>query len=290
MNAPKPSNSLFGLRPLRVSRSSLDKFTRAAALSAVAVFGLASAAAGGFDLIWGNFEPAHQPIQALGDRIPGRMLLAYLAGLSLISAGVGLQFRRTAHAAALTLALVYLAFALFWLPRFYTAPHALGFRLPVIIGLVGGIAMQLILVAAAVILYAAFSPHGSKPLHPAIRISRWVCGLASASFGLVHLTNVPGTARMIPKWLPLSAEFWTVFTGIAFVLAGLAILSRIQDVLAARLLALMLLLFDLLVLAPLPFHSPHNHVAWGSNAYNMAAVGAFWIFAEYFARPHPRYT
>jgi uncharacterized membrane protein YphA (DoxX/SURF4 family) len=85
---------------------------------------------------------------------------------------------------------------------------------------------------------------------------------------------------MIPKWMPFGADFWTVLTGIAFVLAGLAILSGIRNVLAARLLALMLLVFDVLVLAPLPFASPHDHVAWSANAYNLAAVGAGWIFAE----------
>jgi len=65
-----------------------------------------------------------------------------------------------------------------------------------------------------------------------------------------------------------------------FALAGIAILSGILDVLAARLLARMLLVFSVLVLAPGPLAHPRNHVAWGSNAYNLAAAGAAWIFAE----------
>jgi hypothetical protein len=52
------------------------------------------------------------------------------------------------------------------------------------------------------------------------------------------------------------------------------------DVIAAKLLALMLLVFSALALAPLPFASLHDHVAWGANAYNLAAVGATWIFAK----------
>jgi hypothetical protein len=32
-------------------------------------------------------------------------------------------------------------------------------------------------------------------------------------------------------------------------------------------------------LAPRPLAQPGNHVTWGSNAYNLAAVGAAWIFA-----------
>lgn len=85
---------------------------------------------------------------------------------------------------------------------------------------------------------------------------------------------------MVPKWLPLGGSFWAIITGIAFVFAGLAILSGMLDVLAARLLALMLFVFSVLVLAPGILSHPHNHIPWGSNAYNLAAVGAAWIFGE----------
>jgi uncharacterized membrane protein YphA (DoxX/SURF4 family) len=85
---------------------------------------------------------------------------------------------------------------------------------------------------------------------------------------------------MVPKWMPLGGGFWAILSGIAFILAGIAILSGILDVLAARLLALMLLVFSVLVLAPGALARSHNHVAWGSNGYNLAAVGAVWILAE----------
>jgi hypothetical protein len=68
-------------------------------------------------------------------------------------------------------------------------------------------------------------------------------------------------------------------TGICFVLAGLAILSGILDVLAARLLALMFLVFNLVALPPFIFANPHRHAAWGGNAYNLAAVASAWILA-----------
>jgi len=42
-------------------------------------------------------------------------------------------------------------------------------------------------------------------------------------------------------------NFWAILTGTAFALAGIAILSGILDVLAARLLALMLLVFSVFV-------------------------------------------
>jgi hypothetical protein len=244
------------------------------------LFGAASIGAGVLDLVWGEFEAAHQPIGALGDHVPGQVFLAYIAAALLITGGAAVLLRRTTRAGAIALGIVYLEFALFWLPRFYTAPHALGFRFPVMVGLIGGVFMQLILVAAAAILYFSLSNPGSRSLAAVTLLGRWTFGLAAISFGLVHLTGVAAAARMIPRWMPLTPNFWIVLTGIAFGLAGVAILAQVLDVLAARMLTSMLLLFDVLLLVRLPLASPHNHVAWGANAYNLAAAGAVWIFAE----------
>jgi hypothetical protein len=78
-------------------------------------------------------------------------------------------------------------------------------------------------------------------------------------------------------------NFWAVLTGIAFLLAGSAICLGIMDVLAARLLALMLLLFEGFVEIPPIFIRPHNQATWGAAVYNVAAIGACWIFAEFLA-------
>lgn len=255
----------------------------------VSVFAAGSIAAGILDLIWGDFEAAHQPIQALGDHIPGREVLAYIAALWLIAGGAAILWRRTAPVGALALAAIYFIFAAFWLPRFYTAPHFLGFRISLILGLIGGVCQQLILVAAAASVYASVAKRDSVWLSRVPLLVRWTLGLSSIKFGSGHLTDLQIVAANVPKWMPLGGNFWAILTGIAFMLAGLAILSGILDVLAARLLGLMLLVFSVLVLAPGPFAHPHDHVAWGTNAYNLAAVGAAWIFAESVAsRSGPR--
>ena len=244
------------------------------------MYAAGSISTGILDLIWGDFELAHQPIQALGDYIPGREILAYIAAIWLLAGGTAILWRRTARVGASALAAIYFIFAVFWLPRFYSAPHVLGFRIPVLIGILGGVAQQLILVAAAGIVHASFATRDSVWLSRAPLLVRWTFGLSSIDFGLGHLTGVREVAAMVPKWMPFGGDFWAILTGIAFVLAGIAILWGILDVLAARLLALMLLFFSVLVLAPGPLAHPHNHVAWGSNAYNLAAVGAVWILAE----------
>jgi uncharacterized membrane protein YphA (DoxX/SURF4 family) len=246
----------------------------------VYVYAAGSIAAGILDLIWGDFETAHQPIQALGDHIPGREILAYIAAIWLVAGGAAMLWRRTARTGAWALAVIYFIFAAFWLPRFYTGPHVLGFRIPLLIGLLGGVAQQLILVAAAGIVHASLAAPDPAWLPRALLLARWTFGISSIDFGLGHLTDVPEVGAMVPAWIPFGGNFWAILTGIAFVLAGIAILSGILDVLAARLLALMLLVFSVLALAPEPLAHPRDHIAWGSNAYNLAAVGAAWIFAE----------
>lgn len=248
----------------------------------IALFGLASIAAGILDLVWGEFEAAHQPIQALGDHIPGLQLLAYLAAVWLIVGGAAILWRRTARIGAAALAIIYCIFGAFLLPRLYTAPHLLGYRFSVYIGVLAGIGQQVVLVVAALIVYGSFAARGSVSPAAAF-IARWTFGLCIVAFGLAHFAGVQSVAPMVPKWMPFGGDFWAVTTGIAFMLAGIAIVAEVLDVLAARLLALMLLVFSALVLAPHVPASPHNHIAWGSNAYNLAAVGAAWIAAEWLA-------
>ena len=244
------------------------------------LYAAGSIAAGTLNLIWGDFEAAHQPIQALGDRIPGRAVLAFIAGIWLIAGGAAILWRRLARAGALALAAIYLIFAVFWLPRFYSAIDLMGFKVPLVIGLLAGVGQQLILVAAAGVVHASLVGNHLASDSRAILFARCTFGLSSIAFGLGHLTGVPQVAAMVPEWMPLGGNLWAILTGIAFVAAGLAMLSQILDVLAARLLALMLFSFSVLVLPPAPLARPHDHVAWGSNAYNLAAVGAVAIFAE----------
>src|SRR6185437_12965293 len=101
-------------------------------------------------------------------------------------------------------------------------------------------------------------------------------------FGLGHLIGIRVFASIVPRWIPFGS-FWAVLTGIAFLLAGVAICSRIKDVPAARLLALMLLLFEGLVEVPPIFVRLHDQATWGAAVYNLAAIGACWIFAEFLA-------
>ena len=245
----------------------------------IVVLGLASIAAGILDLIWGEFESAHQPIQAYGDHIPGVTFFAYVTAIWLIVGGAAILFERTARIGTVMLAVIYTAFALFWLPRFSTAPRYLGYRLSVYLGVAGGPGGQLIVTIGALIVYAAKSGRDLSALEATV--ARWVFGLFVADFGIVHLLDIAQPARMVPAWMPMGGAFWAWVSGIAFILAGLGIVSGVLDVLAARLLAVMFLLFSILVLTPNAIASPHDHTTWGGDAYNLAAAGATMIFAAW---------
>lgn len=252
---------------------------RALSNPGIPLYGLATAAAGIMDLIWGDFDGSHQPIQAFGDHIPGRKILAYITGAWMIAGGLAILWRRSARAGGATLAIIYFVFTVFWLPRLYSAPHVLGFRIPVYIGVLAGIGSQLIVVAAGALVYASLATQSSS-WPRAILVARWVFGLCAIDFGLGHLTDLQDNVVYVPKWMPLGADFWIIVTGICFVLAGLAILSGIEDVLASRLLGLMFLAFNLVALPPFILAYPKRHAAWGGNAYNLAAVAAAWILAD----------
>ncbi len=258
--------------------------------AAIYLYAVASIATGAVDFIWGDFERAHQPIQAFGDHIPSHTVFAYAVAVGLVVGGVAILGKHSARWGAAMLGAIYAVFAIFWLPRLYTAPLILGHSFPVYIGVLAGVGTQVITAAAAAIVYAASSPLDTSQTQRSTRTFRWIFGLCAIAFGLAHLTNVADNARLVPAYMPFGQGFWVALTGIAFVLAGLAILSGVLDDLAARLLALMLLVFSVLALAPLIVQYPHAEGSWGTNAYNLAAVGAVWILAEWLSarrRPAP---
>jgi uncharacterized membrane protein len=243
-------------------------------------YGLGTVLTGLLNIAWGAFDASHQPINALGKNLPGQHLLAYVAGVWLVAAGLAILWRRSARIGAAASAIAYLISAAFWLPRYYAGIHALGWRIDVLFGISFGLAQQLMLVAPAAIVYVSSASPDSLLQKRAAIAARWMLGLPPVIFGLFHLVDLPVFATIVPQWMPFG-YFWAALTGIAFFLAGCAICSGIMDVLAARLLALMLLLFAGFVEVPPVFVRLHDEATWGAAIYNVTAIGACWIFAEF---------
>jgi uncharacterized membrane protein len=245
-------------------------------------YGLGTVLTGILDIAWGAFDASHQPIQSLGKNFPGQHILAYVAGVWLVAAGLAILWRRSARIGAAASAIAYLMFAAFWLPRYSVGIHTYGWRLAVLVGVSFGLAQQLMLVSPAVFVYFSTASPNSLVQKRAAIAARWMLGLPPVIFGLFHLTSVRVFASIVPPWMSFGA-FWAVLTGIAFLLAGSAICLGIMDVPAARLLALMLLLFEGFVEIPPIFTRAHHQPTWGAAVYNLAAIGACLIFAELLA-------
>ncbi|GGA54182.1 hypothetical protein GCM10011507_01760 [Edaphobacter acidisoli] len=241
-------------------------------------YGLGTVLAGILDIAWREFDPSHQPIKVLGN-IPGQHILACVVGVWMVAAGLAILWQRTAKIGAAASAAVYAIFTALWLLRYFAAIHVLGWRIDVVAGITFGLGQQILLIAPAAILYATSSPDLLFQKRAAIA-ARWMLGLPPIVFGLFHLIGLRVFATIVPHWMSFG-YFWAGFTGIAFFLAGCAICSGIMDVPAARLLALMLLLFEFLVEIPPIFVRSHNLATWGAAVYNVAAIGACLIFAGF---------
>lgn len=245
-------------------------------------YGLGTVLTGILDIAWGAFDASHQPIRSLGVNLPLQHILSSIVGFSLIVAGVAFLWQRSVRIGAAASAIVYSIFAAFWLARYYTGIHALGWRIDVLFGVTFGLAQQLMLIAPAVIVYVATASPDSQLQKRSVLAARWMLGLPPIIFGLFHLSGLRVFATIVPHWMGFG-YFWAASTGIAFILAGTAICSGIQDILAARLLALMLLLLEGLVEAPPVLIRLHDQPTWGAAVYNVTAIGACWIFAEFLA-------
>src|SRR5580700_11754643 len=145
-------------------------------------YGLGTALTGIQDIAWGVCDASHQPINSLGKNLPGQHILAYVAGVWLVAAGLAILWRRSARIGAAASAIAYLVFAEFWLFRYYAGIHALGWRIDVILGVSFGLAQQLMLVAPAAILYTSIvSPDSLLQKRVAIA-ARWMLGLRPVLF------------------------------------------------------------------------------------------------------------
>jgi uncharacterized membrane protein YphA (DoxX/SURF4 family) len=241
---------------------------------AVRVYGLAAIAIGLVGLIWGDFLPVWQPVPK---SLPGRTPLAYAIAALFLLAGAGLQLRRSARAAALTLTVLYgLGVLLLHLPMVVAHPS--------VFVMWSGTAEQLALVAGGLMAYSFC--HNAQA-NRAATIARIIFGVCLILFALAHLFYLKATADFVPAWLPPGQVFWVYATAAGHFAAGIAILFKVAARLAARLLTAMFIVFSLLVHLPLAFADPHTHFNWAANAMNFALIGAAWLIAASFGQSPP---
>ncbi len=222
------------------------------------VFGIATLATGVVTLAWHNYH-----------EWPQLRYLVYAAAAAQIVGGAAIQFPRITKPGALVLGVAYLVFALLCVPGIVTAP--------LIYNSWGNFFEQFSLVTGAAILYASLSSWAPETLN---RTGRILLGVCVTSFALEQAFYLAPTAGLVPKWIPPGQMFWAVATTGAFALAAVALFTNRMALLATRLLTVMIVLFGVVVWAPLLLSAPHSHVNWSEAAETFAIAGAAWILAD----------
>jgi hypothetical protein len=238
------------------------------------VFGLASIGFGALTFVWHDFNVWQQirPLGAMPETV--HVLLLNVIALLEILGGAAILWRRTARAGAVALGIVYLFFAMLWLPLFFTPP--------LIFDRLANFFEQFSLVSGAIIVYATVrSSRDSRARTRLARIGYYGFAICVISFTLDQALYLHGTAHFVPKWIPPGQMFWAILTTVAFALAAVALLTGICALLAARLTTLMIAAFGLLVWLPAAILHPQLAIAWFGNAENWAICGAAWIVADY---------
>lgn len=231
-----------------------------------AAYGGTAAALGVIAIVWAGFAFAWQPIPP---DLPGYHILAYAAGGLLILGGIGISGAWAPRLSALAVAIVYALFAAPWAVRVV--------RFPEMFGTWGGLTEQISLIVAAILIGTeGGSPHRARVVQACLA----AYGVCAVVFGFNHFFSLAQTAGMVPPWLPPSAMFWAVATGVFHCAAGVAILLNIKALLAARLLAGMMLVFEALVWLPYLIKSPGTHMIWAGNATDLALAAAALVVAE----------
>jgi uncharacterized membrane protein len=238
------------------------------------VFGVGIMALGLLWLALGDFDYG----QAVPKNFPARTALAYGAAAFMFVAGVAIEWRRTVAFGSAALAVYFALVVTLLMGGGVIAAHATEY------GAYSSVAAQLAVAAGALIIYA-------RTLSDAVmaarltRVSRVMFGICAVLFGGAHFFYMNLTAPLVPKWLPLSGEFWGYATGVAHIAAGVAILTGVKARLAAILLTIMYASFTPLVHLPMLIAEPANHFTWSENVLNVILTGVAWIVADSLARP-----
>jgi uncharacterized membrane protein len=234
------------------------------------VYGLGVIAIAMFCLAWGTFDPG-QPVNNV---FPNRTVLAYLAGTLMFVAGVAIEWRRTVKWGATALFIYYTLIVLIVMHGHVILGHYKEFMA------YSNAAAQLAIAAGALIVYAASGKIDGALAAKLTRLAQLAFGICAVLFGGAHFFYMELTAPLVPKWLPLSQEFWGYATGVGHIAAGVAILTGLRARLAATLLTWMFASFLLFVFGPMLAANPTNHFSWTESAATFALIGVAWVVAD----------
>ena len=238
------------------------------------MFGAAIAGLGAVHLFYPGFRPVFLPVAAAADfnAVP------FIFGLSMVSAGLLVIFRRDKQVVAGLLAIEMTLFFLFGhLPnRLKYHPEILGVWTDAIklLGLIGG-ALLITDQNANNIMPSVLSVKRKFAL-----LGLYLFCIMLILFGIDHFLYRDLVSVLIPKWIQFK-DFWVYFTGIALMNAGILIPLGLSTRNISLLLALMLFLWLIFLHLPAFFSGPDkNAVNIVSSLECLAFCGTALLLAQ----------
>ena len=227
-------------------------------------FAIGMIASGSLTVVNRDFYSAWAPAW-----VPTHDRPAYVCGALMVAGGVGLLIQRTAALSARVL----FGFTLLWLvlmntPRLFTAPQI---ELNWLAW--GQIA---VLVAGALTLAATTEAQ--------LRAARYLLGVALVPIGLSHFFYLTTATGMVPAVLPFRPA-WVIFTGIAHIAAGAAVLVGVYARLAIILEASMITAFMLLVWVIPLLAKPGDVGLWVRVVITLAVASGVWAVSSKMPSP-----
>jgi uncharacterized membrane protein YphA (DoxX/SURF4 family) len=108
--------------------------------------------------------------------------------------------------------------------------------------------------------------------------ARVAFGLSFIAFGISHFMYAAYVESVIPSWIP-GHTFFTYFTAMAHIAAGLSLVSGIRYRLAATMLTIMFGSWVLMLHMPRVALALTNSNEWTSLIVAIAMCGGAWLFA-----------
>jgi putative oxidoreductase len=106
--------------------------------------------------------------------------------------------------------------------------------------------------------------------------ARYIFAIPFVIFGLMHFMAAGDMAGMVPAFIP-GGVFWVYITGLSLILAGVSIILKKKDKLAALLLGIMLVIFVLTIHIPTVIGG--NQMAMAQVLKDLSLAGAAFAFS-----------
>lgn len=252
----------------------LNKTGPAALRPSHVVFAVVVIGLGVIGLVKGELAPGLEPVPA---SMPAKQALAYVCDILYLVCGAGLLWRRTATTASRIL----FVFFLLWL---------LVLRLPWVVispqvGTWWPASSTAIMLGTAWVLYLSLAGEWDRRRFGfitgdnGVRIARTLFGLGLIPIGLAHFIYLEATAPLVPAWMQWPV-FWSYFTGVAFIAAGVAVIIGVYARLAAALAGLQIGLLTLLVWAPRVVAGSLNAFQWGEFFVSILLTVCAWVVTD----------